>query len=94
MDDNIALSLLTIEDKIKTIKKNNDDLNKYRIDLIAFKQQTLKEIEKSREELTKEKDKIGVMQKAVDLERNKLKLENTKSISSTSNFGGRKKSTQ
>lgn len=37
---------------------------------------------------------MNAMQKAIDMERNKLKLETKVSVSSSSNFGGRKKSTQ
>ena len=61
MDDNIAMSQHHIEEKMKVLKKNNDDLNKYRIDLIAYKQQSLKDIEKGREDLNKEKEKMNAM---------------------------------
>ena len=37
MDDNIAMNQHNIEEKMKQLKKNNDELNKYRIDLIAYK---------------------------------------------------------
>lgn len=46
MDDNLSSSVKLLDDRTKQLRKINDELNKYRLDLMVYQQTMQKEIDK------------------------------------------------
>ena len=98
MDEALGSQIQNLDEKNKALKKNNEDLNKYRLELIAYKQQAVKDVEKGKEDLIIEKEKLIQMQKMFESEKNRHNASSATSSktaamnSNSRDIGQRKKS--